>query len=510
VSQSVDKLQSAVDEFADTYVTRHRPRVPRGPKIIHDSLWGTISLSKWEVALLDLPLLQRLRQIRQTSLTNYVFPGCTHSRFEHTLGVLKQTQQLARAVNARADDEPFDHNTVNALRLAALFHDTGHGCFSHISETVYEGCPDVQAVTEESGGEFEGCHAHEVLGALMLRSEPVRTYIAGLPVAPSGGLDIDAASSWIVGRLHDGDENHRYRVQAINGPFDADKLDYIFRDAHYSGLPLSLDLERLWASCDLRLRKENSTEARILVLRQTSSTPLEQILFNKVNLFTVVYQHPKVRAAECMFQAAVEMVRDPEADELTIAGRSLHKATDFLWVTDDTFFAEALRRPDADPLHRMLHDILYRRLFVRALTISKATVAADSPGYQQLRRLNQAGPVAYRRRRELAKAIWGAASLERTSITPYHVWVDLPPDPKVGEADRTYVVDSSGELVKLEQLFPSHYWAELYTSHKWRGHVFCPAECQQKVYEAAKEVLGEQFGLAFGKSAGTSAHVPLP
>jgi len=498
-----DALISGIEEFASEYVAnpRYQPKWPSQSKIVHDALWGTIRLHPWEIALLDLPLFQRLRQISQTSLVNYVFPGCRHSRFEHTLGVIHQTQKLAEAVNQLHRGRPvFDHSTLMDLRLAALFHDCGHSCFSHISENVYRHLPDMKAITAE-GAEYASCHAHEVLGSLILRSEPVREYLGKVESKYDVQFRPERAANWIVGRHEQ--ENLEYLTQVINGPFDADKLDYLFRDAHFSGLPLSVDLDRLWASCDLQ---RNSADQRtILTLHQASATPLEQILFSKINLFQVVSQPPKVRAAECMFQAAVDRVH--EEDRYHIAGRKLQSASDFLWLTDSTFFAEALRRRPDDELHQMIHDILYRRHHVRALTITHDTHESDPAAYHELRRLNHNSEEDQQIRKQYAAEIWHEAG---EPCEPYQVWLDLPPNPTLSGADDTYVRTSAGNLRKLTDLFPMHYWIEFYMDYKWRGHVFCPHHCQQGVYEAARRVFEAKLGLKFTKLAGESSHVPNP
>jgi len=104
-SSPLDDFKKGIEAFAQEFVGNERywGKLPDKPKIIHDPLWGTIRLDPWEVALLDLPLFQRLRQIHQTSLVSYVFPGCSHTRFEHTLGVLQQAQKLIDAVNKQYD-----------------------------------------------------------------------------------------------------------------------------------------------------------------------------------------------------------------------------------------------------------------------------------------------------------------------------------------------------------------------------------------------------------------------
>lgn len=507
-------LLADIDRFATEFVAndQYKRPLPRGPKIIHDSLWGTIRLHPWEVALLDLPLFQRLRQICQTSLVNYVFPGCNHTRFEHTLGVLSQTQRLIEAVNAQYDNPkcvPYDLDLVRDLRLAALFHDCGHCCFSHISEDLYATCPDLQALFADPS--FPQCHPHEALSALILRSAPVRDFLQQLGKKYSVSFGVNRASNWIMGANSARQPKSRFATQIINGPFDADKLDYIFRDAHYSGIPLGVDLYRLWASCRVETNKE--TKERILTLHQASVAPLEQILFSKINLFSIVYQHPKVRAAEKMFQAVIEDIQNGSNAENSFnsSGRvlTLKKAVDFLWLTDETFFSEALRRRQEDGLHKRIHAIQYRRLLVRALTISNDTIEREcSAGYAQLRKLNQRGPATYRARRELAEAIVKeACSKNRIQIDVKDVWVDIPGDPAYGEADRTFVKTAAGGMRKVSDLFPVHYWSDLFQKHKWRAHVFCPASVQQQVYEAALVVFRKQYKIRFKKSAGESAHV---
>ncbi len=497
------------EEFAGNI--KYRRPLPKDPKIIHDPLWGTIKLEPWEVALLDLPLLQRLRQVHQTSLVSYVFPGCNHNRFEHTLGVVQQAQRLIDAVNRQypANRPLFRPTTIRSLRLAALFHDCGHSCFSHISEDLYESCADMTAFFES--GVFTKCHPHEAFSALILKSEPIRQLIREIERHYKIDFNIEMAANWIIGKsAEDGEKKKHYETQVINGPFDADKLDYIFRDAHYSGLPVGLDLDRLWSSCKVGKTIDGD---KVLTLHQASVTPLEQILFSKINLFAIVYQHPKVRAAEKMFQSIIEDAKEkPDSIHFTISGRNLdlNRATDYLWLTDEVFFAEALSRPQDDRLHKSLHDIRYRRLLVRALTISHDTVAPRcNDGFMQLRKLNQRGASTYQAKRELASEILRAAHLENT-IGVRDIWVDLPSDPSFGEADRTFVRTAGKSLRKVSDLFPIHYWSELFKNYKWRGHVFCPQEYQQQIHEAALQVFKEQLGLKFKKSAGETSHVPKP
>jgi HD superfamily phosphohydrolase len=132
------------------------------PKQINDPIWGTVELLAWEVALLDTPLLQRMRGIRQLGLAQPVFPGANHGRFEHIIGVVAAIEEAIRALsrqigrwNLEHKDHPLpaiEEKDRYALRLAALFHDIGHGPFSHALEPVLEAPSLLGPAADTSGG----------------------------------------------------------------------------------------------------------------------------------------------------------------------------------------------------------------------------------------------------------------------------------------------------------------------------------------------------------------------
>ncbi len=125
-------------------------------KIIHDPVWGTCKYEPWEATLLELPVFQRLRGLRQTGFANLTYPAAEHSRFQHTLGVVEAASQLfdsvargsgdglsLRGMRAPRKPRPFNggakqrHRWRALVRLAALVHDLGHSVFSHTSERIF-------------------------------------------------------------------------------------------------------------------------------------------------------------------------------------------------------------------------------------------------------------------------------------------------------------------------------------------------------------------------------------
>ena len=124
-------------------------RVPsKGPKVINDPIWRTVRLEPWETIVVDSPIFQRLRRIRQLGLVGYVFPGAAYSRFEHSIGVLHQTQRVIDAIKRNSlafsarkgfpPESPVPRFEETRLRLTALLHDLGHGFMSHVSERTIE------------------------------------------------------------------------------------------------------------------------------------------------------------------------------------------------------------------------------------------------------------------------------------------------------------------------------------------------------------------------------------
>src|SRR6266436_76003 len=128
-------------------------------KVIHDPLWGTNRFSWRELALIDTPLLQRLRVIHQTGLAHYVYPSAQHSRLEHSLGVVTiasrifdalvqrhfgELQTIVKAISPNSEIAQTIAQFRQELRLAALLHDIGHSLFSHASERVYSRIPLLQ------------------------------------------------------------------------------------------------------------------------------------------------------------------------------------------------------------------------------------------------------------------------------------------------------------------------------------------------------------------------------
>ena len=153
IRQIAPELSEKIDGLCETWLKSAEDRISAvelRPKQINDVVWGTVELLPWEVAILDSQMMQRMRGVRQLGLAHLVFLGAVHDRLEHTIGVVVATEQMVGALNRQIDrwnngksatETPLDgigDNDRFRLRLAAIFHDLGHGPFSHAIEPVLE------------------------------------------------------------------------------------------------------------------------------------------------------------------------------------------------------------------------------------------------------------------------------------------------------------------------------------------------------------------------------------
>ena len=289
-------------------------------EVVRDPLWNNIRLEPQALAVLDTPAVQRLRYVRQLGHAFLVYPGATHTRFEHALGAY----HLARRVVAELGQLETEEGL--AVRLAALLHDIGHYPFSHALEEA-------------------GLPHHEGLAARHLESGALAAALQRLGggVAPARLLALiqGTSTSPLAG--------------LVSGSIDVDKLDYLSRDAAMCGVPYGrIDVDRLLTSLTLGPGG--------LGLHPKGLAALESLLFAKYQMYRNVYWHHAVRSATVMFKRLVRRA--------IAAGRV--SPDDIALATDDALSHE-LQQNDQTGLARALRE---RRLAKRALDIPATELPA--------------------------------------------------------------------------------------------------------------------------------------
>lgn len=308
----------------------------RSAAILRDPLWENIRLEPAAVAAADTPAFQRLRYVRQLGHAFLVYPGATHTRFEHGLGAYHLARRALATLQERGDLDGIDESASLAVRLAALLHDIGHYPFSHALEEA--GFPSHEARGARRLGEGGLGELLRGLGGDQLIGE-IAAIIQGTSSAPLAGL--------------------------VSGTLDLDKIDYLSRDARMCGVPYgAVDVDRLLASLALVRLADGSREMGV---QEKGVSALESLLFAKYQMYRNVYWHHAVRSATCMFKRAVRATFG--AGALTIP--EIEDATDGMMDTlllqrDPTGLAVALRE---------------RRLYKRALDLPASHVPDDLPAW---------------------------------------------------------------------------------------------------------------------------------
>ena len=252
-------------------------------EVIRDPLWDNIRLDRPALLALDTAAVQRLRYVRQVGHAFLVYPGATHTRFEHALGAYHLTRRALASLEERGELELVPVEDCLAVRLAALLHDIGHYPFSHALEEA-------------------GFPSHERLGVAKLCRDELgeRLHEIGGPgfAARIGALITGTSDSALQG--------------LISGSLDLDKIEYLKRDALMCGVPYGeIDVDRLTNSLVV-LPDPDSGRPTVGILEKGLSA-LESLLFAKYQMYRNVYWHHAVRSATAMYKRLVDDALDAGA-----------------------------------------------------------------------------------------------------------------------------------------------------------------------------------------------------
>jgi HD superfamily phosphohydrolase len=303
-------------------------------EVIRDPLWDNITLDAAGLALLDTAAVQRLRYVRQLGHAFLVYPGATHSRFEHALGAYHLTRRALQALEARGELSWVTPADRLAVTSAALLHDIGHYPFSHALEEA-------------------GFLSHEVRGVARLAEGELGERLTAL----GGPGLIEAIGDLMRGR------SPSPLAGLISGSLDLDKIDYLCRDSRMCGVPYGLiDVDRLLASLTL---VDTGAAYRQVGVHEKGASALESLLFAKYQMYRNVYWHHAVRSATCMFKRAARLA--VRTGRLTVAA--------IAELTDDALMQ--ILAPD-DPLS-LAAALRNRRLYKRALDLPASEVADPAP-----------------------------------------------------------------------------------------------------------------------------------
>ncbi len=271
-------------------------------KIINDPVYGFIKIpSNFVYELIEHPIFQRLRRIKQLGLTYYVYPGATHSRFQHAIGAAHLMEQAVQSIRQKGIE--ISEEEAEAVFIAILLHDIGHGPFSHALE---------ESIIQQ--------YNHEALSA-MLMQKLNEEYEGKLALA----LDIF---------------NNRYKKrflhQLVSSQLDMDRLDYLRRDSFYTGVTEGI------IGSD-RIIKMLTVEGDQLVVEAKGIYSIEKFLIARRLMYWQVYFHKTVISAEFLLVKLLQ-----RAKMLTLSGEKMFATPPFEFFLKNQDFQP--KSPEIDHL----------------------------------------------------------------------------------------------------------------------------------------------------------------
>jgi len=381
---------------------------------IKDSVHDHIEVEGVAAALLDTPPVQRLRRVSQLGTVTYVYPSANHTRFEHSIGV-------AHLADRALDHLGIEGQQAERARAAALLHDIGHTPFSH----------NIEELVHRHTGKY-----HDDVGDL-LASGPVARVLS------EHGLNPDAVAGLVAGEGQLG--------QIVSGELDVDRMDYLVRDAHHTGVPYgTIDTGRLVRA--LRFVDDD------LVLDENNVQSAESLLLARALMNPTVYSHHVARIGKAMLRrATVRLLAHDEVD-----------ATD-LRRMDDYDLRVALRECEATAAfaHRLDRRDLYKRaVWAEMAAVPEAVIDAD---HDEIREFE-------------------ADVASEANVDPDAVVLDVPPRPSMPESTSRVLVN--GEVRRLGEQSTLVSALRTVQRDQWRLGVYAPEETAERVGTAAIRVLG--------------------
>ena len=265
---------------------------------IRDAIYGFIELDDQEREIINSPYFQRLRRIKQLSLTDMVYPGACHTRFEHSLGVMQMASDMydnlvktKGNLNKLAMNQSSCERTRKILRIAALLHDIGHSPFAHAGEEKMPVAPEGhQVYVDENNDPIKFDHEHYGHAAIrMLFRDIIEDHILGsrLNITVDEVLFLLGDKSIRIKKTY---QNLVIFKELIKGQIDADRADYLLRDSLHLGVNYGIyDRNRL-VNC-ITIGKDIETEAMVLAIEEGGWQSAESLVLARYQMFSQVYFH---------------------------------------------------------------------------------------------------------------------------------------------------------------------------------------------------------------------------
>lgn len=366
-----------------------------------------IPVTKWEWVIVNSLLVRRLQRIKQSNFTFLVFQGAVHTRFEHSLGVMHLAWELGRRTNSLNLDD------LIKLRAAALLHDIGHGPFSHFSDFLME----------RSGVEEGRLHEKIAIDKIKRHSKLFDKAHGLVQKVFGSKASLTADDICKILSLDNKSEKFRVMHEILCGDIDIDRMDFLLRDAYFSGIGLgSVDFDFLIKNIEVR---KIGKKLAFAIKSWEGIKAAESLLLSRDQLFAVVNYSPKCRFASAVFYRAAEdgmrlgLLPKP-SDEKAIES--------FMKLDDDQFLQKISMTASKKKLNwanRAMECFAKNRFFKGQREVKWGDLHPDVK--TQIEDINP-------RAIAVAEKIIEQKIVDEMRLKPRDVIVDIPPLPKYHEA----------------------------------------------------------------------------
>ncbi len=422
------------------------------PHEVRDPIHGLIHLTDQELRIVNTLAFQRLRRIRQLAMADLVYPGALHTRFEHSLGTLHIAQQILERLD-KSDNQPTDEE-VKITRLAALLHDIGHGPFSHVSEYLLDHYYDHNAVVPAASRE----KIHEKITVDIINQ-----------VGEIAELLSNEERQQITDIIR-GTRSRNYQRDIVSSSLDADKMDYLLRDAYFSGVRYGVfDLDKVVDAC----RKHEPGSESYLVIDEEGLFAVEQLLLAKHHMTQQVYAHRVRIITDLMIVRGLELAVEDGVEEIQQL-YSYDGSAGFLdryLASDDGYLTALLRGCSCERAKNVFDRFHNRRLYKElALLPLDPDYVNDSIMLGRLLNLEHAQTT------ELEQAIAGEMACKPWEIIVYKKSIRNPVYQAPGgfDPEAIHVISRDGTLRLMAGGFPQLVIGQMPTTE--RLHVIGPLD----------------------------------
>lgn len=432
-------------------------------KFIRDTVHGNIRVDSYLLELLETPELQRLSGIRQLGFSYLVFPGANHTRLEHSLGTCHVAREICKSIGL----DPEDAKKVAAV---GLLHDVGHGPYSHTLENLFHGKFgfDHAALTQKIiTGDYSIIPDCDMSGSQAVNQsrKPIPEILEKYGIRPNsvarlvtGGCEQDGIDLFWRRKTP-----ANYPAHIIHSALDADQIDYLLRDSHYTGVAYgTVDLDRL-----LQTMAVHNDQ---LVIHEKGVSAVESLLVARALMYSSVYLHKTVRIAELMLSRSVEnAIEEGSANPGDV------------WRMTDSELMSCLNASGSYGRDIAL-SLKYRNLFKKAY--SKEVDELDDDERKTIAALSD---VKKRRKKE-------SELCSRAGIPDGYAIIDVPApelllsEPRISKVDVRILTDD-GKLKPFSSFSPLSDALRVRVTVKWGVMASAPKKYREKVARVAEKII---------------------